>query len=145
MTLIIIAMAVLGMGLIAGFVAISTRLSHDEKAIETTRSKLRLLASSISGDTSLSPRSYLEDVGSPPSSLTDLVSKATPPCTLSTAQTKLTGWCGPYWNPIFQGEDIRIDSWGHSFIYSTSPRQIRSLGPNGIDNSGGIDDLVQSF
>jgi len=120
-------------------VAIGARFLLDERYIVATREKTRHFASVITR--------YSNDVGALPSALTDLLAKpgAVPACSLNGPGQKLNGWCGPYIERVFAGENTFGDAWGTALVYSSSPRQLRSYGPDRLDQGGGGDDLVQGF
>ncbi len=150
--LLLVVMVLLAIGLTASVMSISVRLTLDEKSTSETREKLRLLAEAISATNfntgNLLSRHYEQDVGALPAALSELQSKpgAVAACSLSTTTRSLSGWCGPYWDPpAFTGQDVFSDGWNNTIILNTAGRHVRSRGPNLIDNTGGVDDLVQTF
>lgn len=149
--LLILLLVLLGLGLTAGVLTVSVRLAMDEQATAETQRKMRRLAEVVSASNfssgSVVSRHYEQDVGKLPSGLNDLLSRpgAVGTCFVTTASQNMAGWCGPYWTGQFVGEDPFSDGWGNPLILSTNPRHIRSRGPNGVDNNGGGDDLVQPY
>ena len=146
MALIYIILVVLGLGLVGGMVAINVKSQRDEQALNFTVNKMRRLAAAISSSVfdPAAIRHYESDVGAPPCILDSLVTPG-PACSMHPSTGRLAGWCGPYWNYTFSGEDVNKDGWNTSFSFSTSPRRIRSLGPNLTNDSGGVDDLDQIY
>lgn len=148
---LILILVLFGLGLTASVLTVSVRLAFDEQATATTQRRMRLIADQVSGtqfqNAAGLARHYEQDVGTLPTALGDLLSKpaAIATCGMNSSAQLLTGWCGPYWNGSYTGENIFSDGWGNSLTISTSPRQIRSRGPNGIDNSGTSDDIVQPY
>lgn len=141
----------LGLALTGAGVALTTRFLIDERNIAATRERLRRFAFAISraqfSTQSSQQRQYESDVGAPPAVLADLLTKPGPvaACALNGAQQKLTGWCGPYVEKVFQGESTFGDAWGTALVYSSAARTLRSNGPDRADNGGAGDDLVQGF
>lgn len=146
--LLFIILAILGLGLIGGTVAINVRAQKDEQAITFTKTKIKRIAmgisSSVFDNSGQVPRHYESDVGALPASLNDLVTSGAA-CTLSAATGLLTNWCGPYWLETFVGEDINTDGWGRTLIYTAGSRRIHSMGVNGVNDAGGSDDIIQTF
>jgi len=146
MAIIFIIMAVLGLGLVGGMVAINVKSQKDEQNLNFTVAKMKKLAAAISSSVfdPSTMRHYEDDVGAPPGILNSLITSGAA-CTLSTVSGKLSGWCGPYWQYTFSGEDINKDGWGSNLSFSTLPRRIRSPGPNLTNDSGSVDDLDQLY
>ncbi len=149
MAIIFIILAILGLGLVGGMVAINVKSQKDEQALNFTVSKMKKIAYAISTSVydpqGQIPRHFEDDMAALPVTLSSLVFQTSPTCSLSSATGKLSGWCGPYWNYTFSGENIAQDGWGTNFSFTTSPRRIRSFGPNTTDDSGGADDLDQLY
>jgi hypothetical protein len=149
--LLLLVLIIMAMGLVAGMLTVSVRLAWDERATTETQAKMRVIAEAISGTNFASggkrARHYEQDVGALPSSLNDLLSRpvAVGTCFITTAAQNLSGWCGPYWTSDFSGENAFSDGWNNTLGLSTSPRQVRSRGPDGADNSGAGDDVVQPY
>ncbi len=149
--LLLLVLILLGLGLTAGVVSVSMRLAIDERATAETQVKMRALAEAISSTNYISGaqkvRHFEQDAGLLPSTLNELLSRpiAIGTCYMTTAAQNLAGWCGPYWSSQFSGEDPFSDGWNNTLILSTASRHIRSKGPNGVDNSGGGDDIVQTY
>jgi len=151
MGLVLILLAILGLSLAAGTMMIEANLNFDEVALSKTRDKLLVLGRVISS-TNLPPntksvRHYEQDVSALPTALSDLLTKPGPvsACSANTTTAVLEGWCGPYWTDNYSGELTFADGWGRTIVYDSGNRKLRSLGPDGIDQSGGGDDLEQSF
>lgn len=85
---------------------------------------------------------YEADAGALPSSLTDLVVR---PASVGTYDpvTRL-GWRGPYVDSATTS-NYQKDAWDTAYVFSTSPRRIRSWGPNKADNTGGGDDIDLTY
>jgi len=144
-------MALIGISLAVTSILIGTKWLLDERAIMSTQGKMRQLAEMIS-KTNFTPapialRHYEQDVGALPSALPDLVTKpvAVPTCSISIINGQLQGWCGPYWNDTYSGENTFGDGFGRAIIYDKAGRQLRSMGVNGVDDKGAVDDIVQAF
>lgn len=88
---------------------------------------------------------YESDMGAPPGGLTSLV---TNPNTGNSTQDydpiTRSGWRGPYMESS-SISDFTKDSWGSAFVFTTSPRLIRSWGPNKANNTGGTDDIDLTY
>ena len=143
-------LAILGVSLTASVMILSVSRIQDSKATEDTKVRLLVVARGISGKflKYRDPRrEYETDVAALPSSLNDLLVKpaAVTACTVNNSEKKLEGWCGPYIDVKFQGETSFVDGWGNALILDSAGRSVRSMGPDGVDNSGGGDDLVQTF
>ena len=149
--IVAILFALLGLALTAAGIAINASFLLDERAIAASRDRMRKLAIVISRNNfstrSTGPRQYETDVGALPTALSDLLAKPGPvaACAINTGTQKLTGWCGPYTERVFTGENTFSDAWGTAFAYSSASRQIRSYGVNHADDGGAADDLVQGF
>lgn len=149
MSLLAVLFTVLGLALTAGMIAVTGDFLWDERGILETQESIRRIAFAISRRNfptrTSGQRQYENDVGALPTSLTDLLNKpgAVAACSLDAANQAVTGWCGPYLIPTFQGENLFADGWGKALVYSSAARTITSWGPNRA--SGGGDDLTQGF
>lgn len=149
--LLLIVMILLGLSLTAGVLSVSMRLATDERATTETQRTMRRLSEAISATNfssgAMLTRHYEQETAALPSTLDDLLTRpgAIGTCYMTTASQNLAGWCGPYWSTQFSGEDPFADGWGNTLILSTSPRHVRSKGPNNVDNNGAGDDLVQPY
>jgi hypothetical protein len=149
--LLIIILILMGISLTASVLTVSVRLAWDEQATAETQKRLRDIAEAISSTNFQSgarrARHYEQDVGALPTALDDLLTKpaAVSACAMSATTSALSGWCGPYYTGTFSGESLWVDGWGNTLTLSAASRHVRSKGPNGTDNSGGADDIVQPF
>lgn len=149
--MLLIVLILLSLGLAAGALSVSMRLALDDRATTETQRKMRALSEAISATNFSSgaqlQRHFEQDAGVLPTALSELLSRpvAIGTCYMTTSSNSLGGWCGPYWGSQFSGEDAFSDGWNNTLILSTNPRHVRSKGPNGVDNSGGVDDLVQPY
>jgi len=149
--IIAVLFAILALSLGALGVTLSVTTLLDDRNTTATQEKLRQIAFAISRNQFSSrtegQRQYETDVGALPSSLTDLTAKpgAVAACSLNASTQLLTGWCGPYLETVFQGENVFADGWGTTITYQSGSRTLRSFGPNRTDNGGAGDDLVQGF
>lgn len=148
--LLLILLGIMGLSVTIGTVTLSARWLMNERATQKTQTFMKGLARVISsfqlGPVSSVIRVYETDTSVLPDSLEDLVTNpGLSACATNTSTQLLTGWCGPYWTFPYQGENHFEDGWGRVMIYDKANRVIRSRGQNGIDDSGGGDDLVQIF
>ncbi len=149
--MLLVVLILMSLGLTAGLLSVSMRLALDDRATTETQRKMRALAEAVSVTNFTSgsqlPRHFEQDAGLLPTALSELLSRpvAIGTCYMTTAANNLGGWCGPYWTSSFSGQDPFADGWNNTLILSTSPRHIRSMGPNGVDNSGSVDDVVQPY
>ena len=88
---------------------------------------------------------YEADMGAPPGGIDSMV---TNPNTADTVQDydpiKRSGWRGPYIDASTTS-DFSRDAWGTAYVFTTSPRLIRSWGPNKSNNNGTSDDIDLTF
>lgn len=150
-TILFFVVALLGVSLAGGVYLITAQFQIDAQADAFTQNALREVAAAISS-AQMSPmttyqRSYEQDVRALPSALADLQTKPGPvaACSYAVTANRVSGWCGPYFAVPFSGQTAFVDAWGRSFVYSTSGRRVYSRGANGVDNSGGGDDISQTF
>ncbi len=145
--LFLIILAIMGLGMFGGAIAISIKAQRDREAIDYTVAKMKRIAIAIStvpyDPSGQIPRHYEDDVGALPATLDNLTTVGAA-CTLG-VNGKLSGWCGPYWTNNYSGEDINKDGWNQDFTLNTGNRTLRSRGPDQTDDSGGSDDLVQVY
>lgn len=87
-------------------------------------------------------RGYIGDVGAVPSSLTDLTTQ--PGGVPLYDYFSRTGWNGPYLQIDGTGEILR-DSWSTDYVLNVADSTIRSFGPNKVDDSGGVDDILIKY
>jgi general secretion pathway protein G len=122
LTELVIVIAVLG---IVAAVAIPVVGTFIASAGETaTKDELRMLARAIAGSDERTDRGFEGDVGFPPSSLSDLVSK---PDSIAAWDAFLdVGWNGPYVDST-GGEYLR-DAWDSAYVYDPAARTIVSIG-----------------
>jgi len=85
---------------------------------------------------------YDADNGGPHSALVDLVTKPGGASVYNPLTRR--GWRGPYIDDSATSEYSK-DTWDNAYVYSTSPRRIRSKGPNGVDDGGAADDIDLTF
>jgi len=86
-----------------------------------------------------SQRGYEGDVGTPPDSLTNLVTK--PAGVPNWDPWIKKGWNGPYIDDT--SGDYLKDAWGTNYVYNKASRTISSNGPDTAP--GGGDDVVVQF
>jgi prepilin-type N-terminal cleavage/methylation domain-containing protein len=122
LTELVIVIAVLGIVAAISIPVIGTFIAS---AGETaTKDELRTLARAIAGSNELTDRGFEGDVGFPPSSLSDLVSK---PDSIAPWDAFLdVGWNGPYVDST-GGEYLR-DAWDSAYVYDPAARTIVSVG-----------------
>ena len=87
-------------------------------------------------------RGYKGDVGSFPTTLTDLTVK--PGAVPDYNYFSRTGWNGPYLQIDGTGEILK-DSWGTNYVLNAADSTIRSYGPDKINNSGTGDDILIKY
>lgn len=85
---------------------------------------------------------YEADIGAPPGALNSLASL--PDGVSAYDPLVRSGWRGPYVDTDTVS-DYSKDAWGTAYYFTTSPRVIRSYGPNRTDNSGGSDDISLTY
>ena len=148
---VVAILIVLALGLAAPVMLVSSAFMGDQSKVKLTQEKMKRLGLAVSS-TNLKnavggQRSYELDVGALPSALSDLETKPAPvaACSFNTTDHDLQGWCGPYWAVKFTGESSFSDAWGRTISYDEAGRRIYSWGPDGADDSGADDDLVQAF
>lgn len=119
---LVIVIAVLGIVSAVAIPVIGTFIASSKET--ATKDEMRLLARAIAGADERADRGFEGDVGFPPTSLSDLVSK---PDSIS-AWDPFTdvGWNGPYVDST-GGEYLR-DAWDSSYVYSSAARTIVSVG-----------------
>jgi len=114
-----------------------------------TESELRELYRAVIGD-GRNYFGYHGDLGVIPPQLRDLVEKGNqldfPAGIGPTGNEQQVGWKGPYYSPKrWDGNNI-LDPYGHPYVNDIDTNngtwQIRSMGPDGIDNGGGGDDIT---
>lgn len=89
-----------------------------------TKQEILTLVTAITGRADSEQRGYENDVGSPPPTLSGLVSK--PVGVASYDRFTRVGWNGPY---IRQNNDDYLkDAWGADYVYSQIARTIQSVG-----------------
>lgn len=113
-----------------------------------TRDEMAALKRAITGDSRVVSGGtytfpgYEADVGSLPSTLADLVTK--PGAVAVYDPLTRLGWRGPYVDSS-STSDYSKDAWGIAYVYTTTPRRIRSWGPNKADNAGATDDIDLTY
>jgi len=141
--LVVLLLGILVTSIASTAIVINIGRAVDESATEITTTKLKRLALKISlanlQPISTSDRTYETDVGALPTALTDLVTKpgAVSACAQNNTTMNMEGWCGPYWGITFVGESNFTDGWKRTIVYDSGNRKMRSLGPDGVDQSGG--------
>lgn len=112
--------------------------------IAVTKDKLSSIKLALLGDARqvvngvpVSP-GYIKNMGSLPSSLTDLVTKGSQ-ATYDPFSKR--GWNGPYLDST--NANWNKDGWDINFVYSSTGRTVTSCGPNKI--CGNADDIVINF
>ena len=111
---------------------------RDDAKKAVTQDRMSSLRGAITGDTAPNKIGYLSHMGSPPPTLSDLVTKGTQP---NYDPINKTGWNGPYVDSTVI--DWNKDAWGTAYQYSAASRSIRSCGQN--KTCGDADDLVVTF
>jgi len=130
---------------ILSVVAFPVALSWVDDAKDvSTRQKLTQLREAIVGNPNIviggsyARPGFLNDVGTLPTSLTQLSTKGS----LSSYDPfSRIGWRGPYIDASIS--DWNKDAWGSSFVYSSSARTLVSCGENKI--CGDSDDITVNF
>lgn len=130
-TLIETCVAVAILGLIAASIFPLAASFVDVALQQATEDELNALAAAT--------EAFFEDTGVFPAQLLYLETK--PP--------GISPWCGPYLLPEFVGDsaaldDYRYDAWRRPYqllVTSGYVRTVRSFGANGVDDSGGGDDV----
>lgn len=148
MGILFILAIILAMGLAAGVGSITAKWAMDDRGIIETREKMARIATAISRTSrggvyaKVEGRGFMQDVGSMPTALSELLTKpvAAAACSYDTTLKRNTGWCGPYWVDKFTGEASWADSWGVTIAYSATAGTLTSYGPDKL--SGGGDDLI---
>ncbi len=147
-TLIEMVMAILLLSIVS-IVAIPNFIDlRDDAKSAVTKDEMAAIKRAIVGDARVSSGGtytnpgYEADASKLPSSLTDLV---TQPVTVATYDplTRL-GWRGPYVDSSTTS-NYQQDAWGTAYVFTTSPRRLRSWGPNKADNSGAGDDIDLTY
>lgn len=116
----------------------------DASRFDVTRTRLDAIRVAIQGDTSVDKDGqrrhfgYHGDMGRLPASLTELVTRgAQPAWSFNTFYGVGAGWRGPYVTSEVVGAlAIDKDAWGRTFLYTTSPSRVISLGADGA--AGGV-------
>ena len=85
---------------------------------------------------------YRGDMGADPATMADLFDGSGKPAWDRFART---GWNGPYMESDgTPAPNYLSDEWGNSYDLSTAG-EIKSLGPNGVDDSGAGDDIIITY
>ncbi len=119
---------------------------RDDAKTAITKDEMAAIKRAITGDNRVVAAGtyvfpgYESDVGALPSGLTDLVVQPAMVATYD-AITRL-GWRGPYLDSAAISS-YQKDAWGTDYVFSTSPREVESYGPNKAD--GGGDDIVIQY
>lgn len=150
LSLIMLIFSIFAIGLTSAGLTLSAFWLFSDKAVTVTEQNMRQIGIAISNKNikgAFGPRHYEQDVLALPNAFTDLITQpgGVANCALNTQSATLHGWCGPYLVNSYSGQNLWADGWGRDLIYDKNNRRIRSMGPNGVDNSGGGDDLVQTF
>ena len=143
---LIIVIVILG---ILGAVAVPRVLEMLQSTeIQATKAEMLAIKKAIIGnpDTRVNGQmvdiGYRGDMGADPSTTEDLFDGTGKPVWDRFAQT---GWNGPYMESDgTPATDYLSDEWGNAYDLSTAG-EIKSLGPNGIDDSGAGDDIVITY
>ncbi|GEM_PF-2732356 len=135
---------------ISSFIAVAFIFFQREASLETqTKTELEAIYKAIIGDGE-THFGYHGDLGVIPPQLRDLIvqgNQLSYPTGIGPNGTEqYVGWKGPYYNPPrWDGTNI-LDPYGNPYINdintSTNTWQIRSAGPNGVDDGGSGDDIV---
>jgi len=151
MGLLVALFIILSISFVSIGVLVQTNFMLEEKNVHLTKNYLRKVASAISDKNLVvenrSLRNYEADVNALPSALGDLLTKpgAVSDCAFNVSEQRSEGWCGPYWQRTFTNETLWVDAWGRSIVYDSGGRRVYSIGSDGTDDSGGDDDIVQTF
>lgn len=118
---------------------------RSDAKIATTKEKLNAFKLALVGDSRqvvngqpVSP-GYLKHIGSPPTSLNDLVIQAAGVPNYDPFSKR--GWNGPYLDS--SDSNWNKDSWGIALAYNSVARTVTSCGPN--KTCGDADDISISF
>jgi general secretion pathway protein G len=145
MTLLELVVVLLVIGLVAAIlVPRAIDLIGPAKRTVTERELLNLKRAIVGNPDlvasgSYSQRGYAGDVGSLPTSLTDLATKPSGAPNWDPWTKK--GWNGPYIDA--STGDYLKDAWGTNYVYSSASRTITSYGAD--KSAGGGDDIVVQF
>lgn len=119
---LVIVIAVVGIMSAVAIPVIGTFIATSKES--ATKDEMRLLARAIAGADERTDRGFEGDVGFPPTSLSDLVSK---PDSISAWDPFIdVGWNGPYMDSS-GGEYLR-DAWDSNYVYNPAARTIVSVG-----------------
>lgn len=152
--LLLVLFSVLALAVTASVLIVAGKYLENAEGITKTRKMLFQLGWAISSFNypanagPLAQRHYETDFGAGnlPATLNALMNQgALPACTYNTATYKFANWCGPYWYVDYTGQTPFLDYWGHALVYSVAKRRVYSIGPNGVDENGLGDDIVQTF
>ena len=147
-TLIELVIVVIIIALLAGIAipAIGNLIRNSK--IKATEKEINQLVKAIVGDSDLGVLGYLDEVGSMPTSFSNLYSSSgLSPYNPFTR----TGWNGPYIDlskKDIDGDgviganeyDILYDAWGSAYVYNSVAETITSNGPDKTNSTG--DDIV---
>ena len=119
---LVIVIAVLGIMSAVAIPVVGTFIATSKET--ATKDELRVLARAIAGSDEFTDRGFEGDVGFPPSSLSDLITK---PDSISAWDAFADiGWNGPYLDGT-GGEYLR-DAWDSNYVYDPAARTIVSVG-----------------
>lgn len=147
-TLVELVMVIIFLGIVT-IIAIPNYVDlRDDAKSAVTKDEMTAIKRAIVGDARAQSGGvytfpgYEADAGALPSSLTDLVIR---PASVGTYDpiTRL-GWRGPYVDSS-STSNYQKDAWDTPYVFATSPRRIRSWGPNKADNSGSGDDIDLNY
>jgi len=150
-TLTELVMVILLVSIMATVVTVNFYDFRDEAKIAVTQDEITQFRRAITGDSRVSSggqysfAGYEADMGKLPDGLVDLAKN---PITADTTQDydpiTRKGWRGPYIDDSATA-DYANDAWAQTYVYEKANRRIRSIGPDGTDNSGAGDDIQMDF
>ena len=121
-TLVEIVIVIIVLGIMAGIAIPVIGTFLGDSRTTATRDEMRRIAVAIAGDRA--QRGFEGDVGSPPSSLADLVRK---PDSIAAWDPFLdVGWNGPYLDST--NTDYARDAWDSVYVYDPGARTLVSVG-----------------
>ncbi|MDO8126378.1 MAG: prepilin-type N-terminal cleavage/methylation domain-containing protein [Candidatus Brocadiales bacterium] len=138
--LVIAIVGILG-GAMTPLVIQSIRTSRENVTLE----EMQNLHLAIVGDPDKGTFGYVGDMGRLPTSLDELVVQGAQPTFAETTNSNdiKWGWNGPYLQVNSGSVEYKQDAWGNDYDYGViGTGQIRSFGPDGVNDNGGGDDIV---
>ena|ERR1035437_5629804 len=149
-TLIELLMVILLLGILSRIAVTQYKDFTDDAKSAVTRQKMAAIKTAIVGDARLMSSGSFTKIGYEincvglPSTLTDLITQpGSGTCLAAYNPYTKIGWRGPYVSTT--DSTWNADSWGHSIVYSSGGRSLKSYGPNNVDDSCTGDDICVTF